>query len=108
MTTYNCHHLVLFGDLNQHRVYSVLDEFMTVHDLQNFVNFPTHRSGSSLHPVVTGLPSHSVKEDRGTSDNEAVLTKISLRTLRKDKNDMEVGEYKLDRIQRGSASYKMG
>lgn len=99
---------MLFGALNQPRVQSAFDEFPAVHDLKNFVDFPTHRSGSSLHPVVTGLPSHSVKEDRGTSDNEAVLTKISLRTLRKDKNDMEVGEYKLDRIQRGSASYKMG
>lgn len=33
MATYNCHHFVLFGVLNQHRVQSAFAELMADHDL---------------------------------------------------------------------------
>lgn len=79
MTTYNCHHFVLFGDLDQRRVQSAFDELMAVHYLQNFVDFPTHRSGSSLDPVKS-VPLGYV----GTSDHEAVFPKVRLRTPKEE------------------------
>ena len=38
----NCKYVLLFGDLNQHRVQTVFDDLLAVYDLQNYVNFPTH------------------------------------------------------------------
>ncbi|KAG0717429.1 hypothetical protein GWK47_054467 [Chionoecetes opilio] len=78
MTANQCDRVLIIGDLNQH---IVRDDFSTLHvvnDLQNHVHFPTHISGSSLDPVVTDLPPHTVQcqplDFVSTSDHVAVLT----------------------------------
>lgn len=61
---------------------------MVVRDLHNYVTFPTHRSGSSLDPVVTDLPSDTIQcsslDFVGTSDHVAVLTRISFKRPREE------------------------
>ena len=78
--------MVIIGDLNQHRVREAFNTLLVVHDLHNHVTFPTHISGSSLDPVVTDLPSHTVQcqpmDFVGTSDHVAVLTRITFRRPR--------------------------
>lgn len=104
MATYNCHHIVLFGDLNQQKVKATFDEIMAVYNLQNFVDFPTYRPGSSLDLVVTDLPPHIDKcAPLGyveISDYEAVLTKKKLRTQGgcERTNLMEMGEGELVKL----------
>lgn len=79
---HNCHNIILFGDMNQHRIQEAFDHLLAVYDLQNHVDFPTHSSGSSLDPVLTDLPLDTVScfplGFVGTSDHIAVLTKLKV------------------------------
>jgi len=88
MTASQCDRVVIIGDLNQHRVRDAFTTLLVVHDLHNRVTFPTHISGSSLDPVVTDLPSHTVQcqplDFVGTSDHVAVLTRILFRRPREE------------------------
>ena len=88
MTASQCDSVVIVGDLNQHRVRDAFNTLLVVHDLHNHVTFPTHISGSSLDPVVTDLPPHTVQcqpmDFVGTSDHVAVLTRIAFRRPREE------------------------
>ena len=88
MTANQCESVVVLGDLNQHLVQDAFNTLLVVHNLHNYVTFPTHRSGSSLDPVVTDLPHHSIQcfplDFVGTSDHVAVLTKIQFRKPREE------------------------
>ena len=88
MMANQCESVVIVGDLNQHIVRNAFNTLLVVHDLHNHVTFPTHSSGSSLDPVVTDLPSHTVQcqplDFVGTSDHMAVLTKIHFRRQREE------------------------
>ena len=83
MTASQCDSVVVLGDLNQHMVQHAFNTLLVVYNLHNHVTFPTHRSGSSLDPVATDLPRHSIQcfplDFVGTSDHVAVLTKIQFR-----------------------------
>ena len=56
-----CESVLIIGDLNQHIVRDAFNTLLVVHDLHNFVTFPTHISGSSLDPVVSDLPPSTVQ-----------------------------------------------
>ena len=88
MTSSQCDSVVIVGDLNQYLVRDAFNTMMVVHDLPNYVTFPTHCSGSSLDPVVTDLPPHTVHCEPldfvGTSDHVAVLTRIHFRRPREE------------------------
>ena len=83
MMEHKCEHVVILGDLNQHIVQATFDNLLAVFDLTNHVRFATHSSGSSLDPVVTDFPTPTVSCSPlgfvGTSDHEAVLTKIEFK-----------------------------
>ncbi len=83
MMANQCENVVIIGDLNQNIVRDAFNTLLVVHDLKNYVTFPTHSSGSSIDPVVTDLPSPSVQcsplDFVGTDDDVAVLAKISFR-----------------------------
>lgn len=80
MLYYNCSNVILLGDWNQHLVQNAFDTFLTVYELHNHVDFPTHDSGSSLDPVISDIPSLLLSCKRlstvGTSDHNAVLTRF--------------------------------
>ncbi|XP_045104363.1 uncharacterized protein LOC123499894 [Portunus trituberculatus] len=82
-TASQCDSVVVLGDLNQHMVQEAFNTLLVVYNLHNHVTFPTHRSGSSLDPVVTDLPRHSIQcfplDFVGTYDHVAVLTRIQFR-----------------------------
>ena len=82
MEAHNCQNVLIVGDLNQHLVQRAFDDMMAVHGLSNYVDFPTHKRGGSLDPVVTDLPDSEVTcrpLDRvGSSDHYAVLTNVNL------------------------------
>ena len=82
LTTHHCDNIIIVGDLNPRGVQHAFNSLLDVFDLTNHVTFPTHRSGSILDPVITDLEAHEVKCSPlgpvGTSDHEAILTKISL------------------------------
>lgn len=48
--------VIIIGDMNQQIVREAFNTLLVVHDLYSFVISPTHRSNSSLEPVVTDLP----------------------------------------------------
>ena len=50
LTASQCNSVVIIGDLNQHRVRDAFDTLLVVHDLHNYVTFPTH-----CHPTQCGL-----------------------------------------------------
>ena len=50
LTASQCDSVVSIGDLNQHRVRDAFDTLLVVHDLHNYVTFPTH-----CHPTQCGL-----------------------------------------------------
>lgn len=86
LTANGCENILIIGDLNQHIVQVDFDSMLAVFNLENHVTFPTHSSGSSLDPVVTDLPSHTVHCSPlgfvGSSDHVAVLTKINFKRPR--------------------------
>ncbi|XP_042858570.1 uncharacterized protein LOC122244672 [Penaeus japonicus] len=88
MTSNNCQHVLVIGDLNQNRIQTAFDTLLAVYDLNNHVDFPTHQSGSSLDPVVTDLPPHLISCAPlgyvGSSDHLAVLTKIKMKKVREE------------------------
>ena len=88
MVANQCSNVMIIGDLNQNSVKNAFNTLLVVHDLKNYVTFPTHNSGSSLDPVVTDLPPHSVQcsplDFVGTSDHVAVLTKIHFERPREE------------------------
>ena len=88
MVANQCSNVIIIGDLNQHAVRNAFNTLLVVHDLTNYVTFPTHRSGSSLDPVVTDLPPQRVQSSPldfvGTSDHVAVLTKIHFKRPREE------------------------
>ncbi|KAK3857033.1 hypothetical protein Pcinc_036688 [Petrolisthes cinctipes] len=61
MTDHHCNFVIILGDLNQRGIQHSFDSLLAVFNLQNYVTFPTHRSGSSIDPVVTDLPSHEIQ-----------------------------------------------
>ncbi|KAK3869652.1 hypothetical protein Pcinc_025056 [Petrolisthes cinctipes] len=86
MTDHHCNFVIILGDLNQRGIQHSFDSLLAVFNLQNYVTFPTHRSGSSIDPVVTDLPSHDIQCSSmgpvGSSDHEAILTKITFKRPR--------------------------
>ncbi|XP_045115988.1 uncharacterized protein LOC123507079 [Portunus trituberculatus] len=84
MTASQCDSVIVIGDLNQHTVRDAFNSLLVVHDMHNYVTFPTHKSGSSLDPVVTDLPFHTVQcfplDFVGTSDHVAVFTRVQFKT----------------------------
>ena len=88
MSAHQCNNIIIIGDLNPRGIQAAFDSLLAVFDLQNHVTFPTHRSGSSLDPVVTDFPSHEVRCSPlgpvGSSDHEAVLTKINFSRPREE------------------------
>ena len=82
LATHDCQNTVIVGDLNQHLVNRAFTELITVHGLNNHVDFATHERGGSLDPVLTDLPGDSVQCYRmdkvGSSDHHAVLCEIGL------------------------------
>ena len=86
MTVHRCDNVVIIGDLNPRGIQRTFDSLLTVFNLHNHVTFPTHRSGSILDPVVTDLPPHEVSCSPlgpvGSSDHEAILTRITFRRTR--------------------------
>ncbi|MPC66707.1 hypothetical protein E2C01_060859 [Portunus trituberculatus] len=83
MTVHQCDNVLILGDLNPPGKKNAFESLLTVFDLQYHVTFPTHRSGSSLDPVITDFTSHEVTCSAlgpvGTSDHEAILTRISFK-----------------------------
>nr|XP_045603079.1 uncharacterized protein LOC123761179 [Procambarus clarkii] len=83
---HNCQHIIIVGDLNQYLIQRDFDELLAVFNLENFVSFPTHISGSSLDPVVTDLPANIVNCRPlgyvGSSDHQAVFTTLAIPTDR--------------------------
>ena len=88
MTDSKCDKVIIIGDLNQHIVRDSFNTLLVVHNLYNFVTFPTHVSGSSLDPVVSDLARDAVQCEPldfvGTSDHTAVLTKVHFRRPREE------------------------
>ncbi|XP_045133977.1 uncharacterized protein LOC123517690 [Portunus trituberculatus] len=88
MVANKCENVIIIGDLNQNTVSEAFNTLMVVHDLHNYITFPTHRSGSSFDPVVTDLPSDTIQcsslDFVGTSDHVAVLTRISFKRPREE------------------------
>ena len=77
MAAHNCQNVVIVGDLNHNIVNGTFTELTVVQGLHNHVDFPTHRRGSSLDPVLTDLAGDSVQchplDFMGSSDLFAVL-----------------------------------
>ena len=88
LTASQCENVILIGDLNQHLVRNAFNTLLVVHNLENFVAFPTHSSGSSLDPVMSDLPPHTVLclplDYVGSSDHVAVLSKIQFSRPREE------------------------
>ena len=88
MTANKCDSVIIVGDLNQRTVSGAFNTLLVVHNMQNLVTFPTHSSGSSLDPVLTDLPPHTVHclplDYVGTSDHVAVLSKVKLSRPREE------------------------
>ncbi|KAK4315302.1 hypothetical protein Pmani_013473 [Petrolisthes manimaculis] len=61
MTDHHCNFVIILGDLNQRGIQHSFDSLLAVFNLQNYVTFPTHRSGSSIDPVITDLPIHEIQ-----------------------------------------------
>ena len=82
MESHRCQNMLIAGDLNQPEVPTAFTELMLVHGLTNYVTFPTHRSGSSLDPVLSDLPDGYVRcrplDYVGSSDHIGILTSVSL------------------------------
>ena len=78
---HSCQRVIIVGDLNYYLVASAFNELLTVHGLDNHVDFPTHISGSSLDPVLTDFPEYTVKcsamGNVGSSDHTAILTTVN-------------------------------
>ncbi|MPC75741.1 hypothetical protein E2C01_070135 [Portunus trituberculatus] len=83
-----CNHVIIVGDMNQHLVARSFEELLTVHGLSNYIDFPTHTSGSSLDPVDSDLPDSAVTctplSAVGSSDYVAVLSVIQVAPQRDD------------------------
>ncbi|KAK8394250.1 hypothetical protein O3P69_006441 [Scylla paramamosain] len=86
MTEHQCDNIIILGDLNPPGIQRSFDSLLVVFNLQNHIRFPIHRSGSSLDPVVTDLPSHDVQCSSlgpiGNSDHEAIFSRITFRRPR--------------------------
>ena len=86
MINHQCENVIILGDLNPPGIQRSFDSLLAVFSLHNHVTFPTHRSGSSLDPVLTDFPSHDVQCSPlglvGSSDHEAVFTSVAFRRLR--------------------------
>ena len=86
LTEHQCDSVIIVGDLNLRGIRQSFCSLLDVFDLHNHVTFPTHRSGSSPDAVVTDLPSHEVSCSSlgpvGSSDHEAILTRINFRSPR--------------------------
>ncbi|XP_063881678.1 uncharacterized protein LOC135111930 [Scylla paramamosain] len=101
MVPNKCENEIIIGDLHQNTVREAFNTLMVVHDLHNHVTFPTHRSGSSLDPVVTDLPSDTIQcsslDFVGTSDHVAVLTRISFKRPREECHTRTLWRWEKDR-----------
>lgn len=88
MSGRQCDNMIIFGNLNPRGIQAAFDSPLVVFDLQNYVSFPTHRASSSLDSVMTDFPSHEVRCSPlgpvGSSDHEAILTKIRFRRPREE------------------------
>lgn len=88
MVENQCDNVLIIGDLNLSTAREAFNTLLVVYDVHNYVTFPTHRSGSSLDPVITDLPSSTVRccplDFVGTSDHVAVLTKLKFKRPREE------------------------
>lgn len=88
MVANHCDNVLIIGDLNPNTARQAFNTLLVVHDVQNYVTFPTHRSGSSLDPVITDLPSNTIQcyplGFVGTSDHVVVLTKLQFKRPREE------------------------
>lgn len=78
---HSCKHFIMLGDLNQHLVERAFQDLLTDYSLTNYVDFPTHISGSSLDPFITDLPEGVITcrplGTVGSLDHSAVLITIT-------------------------------
>lgn len=88
LTANQCDKVVVLRDLNHHVVQNAFITLLVLHNLHNHVTFPTHRSGSSLNPVMPDIPRHPIQcfplNFIGISDHVSVLTKIQFRNPREE------------------------
>ncbi|MPC63029.1 hypothetical protein E2C01_057121 [Portunus trituberculatus] len=56
MTVHQCENIIILGDLNPPGINNTFNSLLATFDLTNHITFPTHRSGSSLGPIVTDFP----------------------------------------------------
>ncbi|MPC47476.1 hypothetical protein E2C01_041224 [Portunus trituberculatus] len=88
LTTHQCENMIILGDLNPHGVQHAFDSLLEVFDLTNPVTFLTHRSSSTLDPVITDLTAHEVHCSSlgpvGSSDHIGILTRIFFKRPRDD------------------------
>ena len=86
---YKAKQVIIIGDLNPRSIQSNFDNFLTIHNLTNHVDFPTHVSGSSLDPVISDLCPSMIKCSPmgfvGTSDHTAILAEITFKKPRPEK-----------------------
>lgn len=82
---YTCKNILLVVDMNQHLVARSFEDLLTIHGLNNHVNF-THISGSSQDPVNFDLPKGTVSCRNtgvvGSSDHYAIFSMINLKATR--------------------------
>lgn len=85
---HTCKNILIVGDLNQHLVARSFEDLLTIHGLNNHVDFPTHISGSSLDPVISDLPEGAVSCRSigavGSSDHYAIFSRINLKATREE------------------------
>ena len=86
MRVHRCDNIIILGDLNPRGIQRSFNSLLDVFGLHNHVTFPTHRSGSTLDPVVTDMAPHEVRCSPlgpvGSSDHEAILTRLAYRRPR--------------------------
>ena len=78
---YRTNRLLIIGDLNPPTALAQYRELVTIFDLRNHVDFPTHDSGSMLDPILTDGPQRGITCEPlgnvGSSDHSAVLARIA-------------------------------
>ena len=82
-------HVLIIGDLNPTGIQSHFNNLLSIHNIVNHVDFPTHISGSSLDPVISDMGFSRLKCSPlgyvGSSDHTAVLSEISFNRPKAEK-----------------------
>ncbi|XP_069974192.1 uncharacterized protein [Penaeus vannamei] len=85
---FTCKNILVVGDMNQHLVARSFEDLLTIHGLNNDVDFPTHISASSLGPVNSDRPQGAVScystGAVGSSDHYAIFSRINLKATREE------------------------